>query len=101
MKLLLLVLTILPLHAMQTPKKERIDIFINQEIEYEITKEKPARLLDRGDFIDYLKRQHPEWFNNKHYEVRFLATFRGSSFEVFRKAHDEIEQSIIDTYKKQ
>jgi hypothetical protein len=101
MRLLLLALAMLPLHAMQAPSKERIDIFIDQEIEYQVTKQKPLRLLERGDFIAYLKRQHPEWFNNPHYEVRFVATFRGSSFEVFKKADNEIEKSIIDIYKKQ
>lgn len=96
MKLLALSLS-LNLAAMQ---KETVNVYVTKELEQEAKQQ--TQDIKRGDLITVLKKQHPEWFNNKQYEVRFVTTLRGTCFEVYRKSAQEleIEESIIDTYKK-
>lgn len=85
-------------YGMQSTKQE-VKIYLDEKLENEVRKSTSNKLLTRGDFIDYLKRQHPEWFNNTQYDIKIVTTFRGASFQVYRKAQEEIEDSIIETYK--
>ncbi len=75
-----------------------IQVNVDSTLEAETKKlthnEKPTR----RDLITFLKTRNPYLFDENNYNIKFRATFRGSSFEVFAK--DEIEQVILKDMKK-
>lgn len=71
-------------YSMENKKPEVKRIFIEKSLEDKVREfvKKPEERLERKDYIAYFHESNKELLDIIKYQIRFMATYRGVSYEV-------------------